>query len=185
MIKPSDWVDVGGLNLESKAEVNQPIPIMSTSATTTNFLGLKTKVINMDVNKSAGTPLYRKLENMAPSVRKVRAYGSFFTYLRTPTTTSRKPEVIGMSCQRVIPMAPTNGVMQRAAELQPAALLLNKELANSDTENERSWEKKSVAISGCDPLIVRNFTTIAQMAVDSLEMSPLLAISMTPNESAE
>jgi hypothetical protein len=82
-------------------------------------------------------------------------------------------------------MAPTNGVMQRAAELQPAALLLNKELANSDTENERSWEKKSVAISGCDPLIVRNFTTIAQMAVDSLEMSPLLAISMTPNESAE
>jgi hypothetical protein len=127
LIKPSEWVDVGGLNFASKAEVNPPIPTISKRATVTNFLGLKRKVINIKVNKSVGTPLYRKLENMVPSVSKARANGSFFIDLRTPATISRKPEVMGMSCQRVIPMAPTNGVTQRVVELQIAALLLNKE----------------------------------------------------------
>ena len=52
-------------------------------------------------------------------------------------------------------------------------------------ENVRSCEKNSVPISGCDPLIVNNFTAIAQIAVESLEMVPLLAISITPKESLE
>jgi hypothetical protein len=90
-----------------------------------------------------------------------------------------------MSCHSVIPIAPTRGVMHRTAETHIAGFPLNNECANKDRENPRSCEKKRVGISGCDPLTLRNLTTIAQIAVDSLDMFPLLAIEMILKESAE
>jgi hypothetical protein len=127
LINPSECIEVGGLNLASKVAVKPPIPIVATSAKKINLLGFKKKANKITVNNIVGIPLYRKLESTTPRVSKVSGCVSFFTYLRMPETTSRKPDVIGMSCQSVIPMAPTNGVMQSPAELQRAVLPSNNE----------------------------------------------------------
>jgi hypothetical protein len=75
--------------------------------------------------------------------------------------------------------------MQRPEDARRAIFSLSKECANKEIETPRSCEKKRVGISGCDPLMLRILTTIAQMAVDSLDILPLLAVSIIPKESAE
>ena len=54
-----------------------------------------------------------------------------------------------------------------------------------ESDSARSCEKNKVAISGCAPLKVSNFTVIAQTAVGELFIGPILAISKTPKESIE
>ena len=90
-----------------------------------------------------------------------------------------------MSCQSVMPIPPTSGVAQRIPELHIEILPLKKVLANIETEKASICEKKSVAISGCEPFIVKNFTKIAQIAVDPLVRGPTLTISIMPIESIE
>jgi len=75
--------------------------------------------------------------------------------------------------------------MHSTAEVHIAGFPLNNECANKVTEIPRSCEKKRVEISGCDPLILKTLTRIAQIAVDSLDMCPLLAVKIIPKESAE
>jgi hypothetical protein len=82
LISPSEWVEVGGLNLVSKTDVNTPTPIVDTRAITINFLGRKKIVSKISDINIVGIPLYRKLENISPKVSNVTAWGSFLTYLR-------------------------------------------------------------------------------------------------------
>ena len=65
---------------------------------------IMTKIINV------GNPLNLKLESRAEEKRRIYVEDfKVLTRLRT-TRNNRNPETIGISCQSVIPIAPTNGV---------------------------------------------------------------------------
>ena len=183
---PTDWTGLGPVNLRfNRVEAANTVAVIARATAICFFCPFVIMNRAKNVISKVGAPLYRKLVRNIPASNRIFEY--FFPWIirAYPATANRKPEVIGMSCQSVMPIAPIKGVIVRIAALQSTNLFVKRVLAKTATENPSNCEKKSVAISGCVPFIDRNFTNIAQIAVDSLVRVLLRAISMLPKESVE